>query len=511
MTHRHTLQDFIEDELLRAPLCFDQAIDAVLEQWRRTLPTAAQRQADGPRSVMRHRAELVGAAMTALRNMVLQHQHGLNDKAGAAKPTARRQELSLIDEDEVSADIEIARAVALIKSEAEGELRAVQALTSALVDDLNVSRDTNPFRPEAYVRALWQGVGVMALSPAMKAVFMRDAAPTLARVLQQGYSAACARLDEKGVVPAKYRTIVPSVTSRVLAGQGRMLDDRLAELRDSMPMPLDDLPGPAEPTAAEAANQRPASPDPKLIELLHRLFEAMLAESSLAKPTAALLRRLHDVALNIARHDASMLEGYEHPVWRFMDLLAFTLETAATGDVVRCLAQCRKLVEGLASDSTANAAKFDGACARLIDLDHRLLEQAVRAAQPAIDRLQAAIDTASMPIDVGTLDTVPAELMLHDRPAPPVTPDWFILQPGLRLRAYLQGDWRNLQVLWCDPIDDHWLLRDIATDESLALRRRALDRLAAEELALPLQPRPLVRAAAERVMQSVAGPQVGKR
>ncbi len=517
MNSKSTLLDFCDDELLRAPLTFDLAVDAVIDRWRNTTSALRRLEFEAVRVVQRHRTELVGNAVRDLRSTVAAEVAGRQMTADPGQPAPRRLELSLIEDDEVSADIEISRSVELIKSEAEAELRHLLTLTSALVNDLNVSRDTNPFRPDSFVRSLWQGVSGMPLSRALQAAFMRDSAAPLAGILRQGYASAAARLEERGITPAKYRTIVPTSSTRFHLDWQSHGSRNLTALRDSMPMPLDELipiPGtePLPAPMAPAARAAPPVPnDPQLIELVRRLFVEIRQDPKLPKPATALMMQLQASALRIARLDPQMLEAYEHPVWRFIDALAFALEVAPAAEAERWLTHCRQLVDHLVHDSDADAARFDWASSRLLAFDRHLLEQAVVASQPDIARLQSAIDSASMPIDVGTLDTIPAELMPTDSDPASTAAHALQLQPGTRLRAHLKGQWRMLQVLWCDPIDDHWLLRDTRTDEALALRRRALDRLAAENLAQLLRPRSLVRAAASQVLQGIAAPAAAPR
>jgi Protein of unknown function (DUF1631) len=185
MTSKPTLLDFCDDELLRAPLTFDLAVDAVIDRWRNTTSISRRHEYDAVRVLQRHRTELVGNAVRDLRGNVAAEVAGRQAAADPSQPpTSRRLELSLIEDDEVSADIEISRSVELIKSEAEAELRHLLSLTSALVNDLNVSRDTNPFRPDSFVRSLWQGVSGMPLSRTLQAAFMRDSAAPLAGILR---------------------------------------------------------------------------------------------------------------------------------------------------------------------------------------------------------------------------------------------------------------------------------------------------------------------------------------
>lgn len=512
-----TLDQFVEDELLRAPMAFDQVVDAVMQQWQRSAPAAARMAVDAVRIVSHSRTDLVNAAMRELRRQVnIEIMATQTAPVGTAALTGapRRQVLSLIDDDEVSADIELSRAVERIKSAAEFELRELQTFTSALVDDVNVARDTNPFRPETYATAFWKATReVLPLSRGLQAGFMRDAAEPLAKVLRQSYAAACTRLEGQGVEPAAYRTIVLSVATRGGSALPSRPGDHLADLRDSLPM------SPPQPTSADPAASAPAAmaipnppaaaaskaaaADPQLIELLTRLFDALQSDPQMAPQITALLLRLQPSAMRLALRDASILDNYAHPVWRFMDALVFLNEVVSATEAAPCLAHSRQLVDHLVADGTADAKRFEWALGRLAAFDRHLLEGALFAAQPNIARLQSTIDTANMPIDVGTLDTVPAELMPDLPTATAAVAPALDLQPGLRLRAYLRGEWRLLQVLWREHSAEHWLLRDMANDECWALHQRALDRLAAEQLAQPCLPRSLVRDAAERVLMAI--------
>lgn len=497
MTPRPTLQDFVDDELLRAPLTLDQVVDAVVEQWRRTTPAASRMSADPVRVLTQHRSDLINDAVRELRTRARAELTG-TPQAKAAPAAPAKLALALIGEDEVSVDVEVSRAVERVKSAAEFELRELQAFTSALVDDVNVARDTNPFRPESYVRSLWVGVSGVPMSRALQAAFMRDAATPLSKTLRQTYAAACTRLESQGVQPAAYRTIVLGATTRGgldLPNYTTLNPQQLSELRHSMPMPLDE-----GPTLAALAG-KPAAPqgvDPQLVELITRLFDAMQASKRLPAAAIPLVLRLQPAAMRAAVRDPAMLESYDHPVWRFMDQLGFMIEAAPAADAERCVAYCRQLVDHLASEDQATAARFEWGTGRLVAFERHVLDQGIAAAGTAIDRIRAEIGAAHQPIDVGTLDTVPAEL-LPDLPPPAPAP--IALQPGDRLRAYLHGEWRRLQLLWCDPEADHWLLRDMATDQTWVLRQRALDRLVAERLARAYQPRSLVRDAANRVLQ----------
>ena len=515
MSRTPTLQDFIDDELLRAPLTFDRVIDAVQQHWRSRLPVQHSRQAGDPvRALQQHRDAVVASAVRALRASAALAP-GVDSPTGSTAADAANAELSLIDEADVAIDIEIARCVQTIRQLAEVELRELQTYTSALVQDINVARDNNPFGPERYTRALWLGVQQAPLSATLLAALLRDAALPLAQALRLSYASASQRLQGQGVVPAAYRTIVPVGSSAWGAERSRSLSAvDLHALHHSMPATL----GRTDPQALTATRSdlarqaRQASrPDPKLIELLARLFTALQNDAALAGPTHDLLQRLQATVLRLALHDASPLDAYDHPVWRFMDTLAHDIEHGAPAHRPRLLGLCRNLVDHLAAIAVPEAGHFTWASQRLAAARKHTLAQAVAAAAPRIHKLQrlASHDhsaTATMPLDIGTLDTVPAELVPElAEPNAPTLGAALLLAcvPGYALRVYLQGQWRHLQVLWQDPGEAMLLLGAPATGQHWALRQAALGRLLDEGLARPLRVRSLVRRAANQVLHGL--------
>lgn len=519
MSTRPTLLDFIDDELLRAPMTIDHAIDAVQERWRVRMPVQSRADADPTRVLFYHRGDIVRHALASLRSSALADLQSPSPAAAAAQRpidpvAAPSPSLSLIGEDDVALDIEIARCAEMARVEAEIELRELQTYTAALVDDVNVSRDTNPFRPDRFVRALWAGVQTLPMSDAMKAAFLRDAAAPLAGALRQAYAAACRRLEEQGVTPANFRTVVSIGHSTWDASLSRFRPpDDLQRLRDSMPTPLDALAKPAA-VATSPPHSRssalPGAPDPQLIELLARLFEAIQNDFGLAPDTVALLQRLQPTTLRVALRDPALLGRYDHALWRFMDQLTHDIEISTPAQRTRMLGLGRHLVDHLANTEAPDRHGFAWALERLLAAQRQSLNQAVAMAGADIARLQriadanATPDTSSMPLDIGSLDTVPAALL--DTPSTEAAPSMLGasgLPLGSLLRAYLQGEWRTLQALWQDDQHELALLRELATDRRWALRQGALARLMGEGLARRYHVRSLVRRAAEKVLRAL--------
>ena len=513
MSRRPTPQDFIDDELLRAPLTFDRVIDAVQQHWRERLPAQHSRQAGDPvRALQQHRDAVVASAVRALRVSA-----GLAPGiTSAAVHDDANGELSLIDEADVAVDIEIARCVQTIRQMAEVELRELQTYTSALVQDINVARDNNPFGPERYARALWAGVQQAPLTQPLLASFLHQAALPLAQALRQTYASASQRLQGQGVAPAAYRTIVPVGSSAWSAERSRSLTPvDLHALHDSMPNAADRM------DSAAAARGRPATPaaqaahatrpDPKLMELLARLFTALQNDAALVGPTLDLLQRLQATVLRLALADTTPLDSYDHPVWRFMDALAHDIEHCTPAGRPRLVGLCRNLVDHLAAIPAPEASHFSWAGQRLAAARKHALAQAVATAAARIVKLQRLANndfaaTATMPLDIGTLDTVPAALVPEpaQRSAPALSAALLLAcVPGYDLRVYLQGEWRHLQVLWQDPDEALLLLGAPATGQHWALRQAALGRLLDEGLARPLRVRSLVRRAANQVLHGL--------
>ena len=523
MSHRPSFPDFIEEELLRVPMTLDAVIDAVQERWRLRLPQHSPGDGDPARALRQHRAELITQTLRTLRESAQADLRANFSKAassssavpGLARPGQPRPgqpaDLSLIDEDDVVVDIEIARCTQAIKQAAEAELRDLHTYTSALVHDLNVARDTNPFGPERFVRALWRGVQQLPLSRPLLAAFMHDAAGPLAEALRKAYASASQRLQDQGVVPAAYRTFVFGGGTAWGADLHRYRpSEDLHQLQGSLAAGPAAAARSAPPSAAARASPQ-GPPSAQWVELLDRLFGAMLLERGLAAATLALLARLQPVMLRLVQTDPTPLDAYDHAAWRFMNQLAFDIECCPPAQLPRLLALVGSLVDHLGSAEALSQASFTWAIVRLAAARQHALAQALMAAAPQLQRLQrigrdeASAATAAVPLDVGSLDTVPAGLMPEpERPA--ALPGAFSLQQagmqGTQLRCHLQGRWRHLMTLWSDADSELVLLLEPPSGRLWALRQTALSRLLGEHLARPLRLRSLVRRAADRLLRS---------
>ena len=567
---RLSLADFVEEELLRAPLVFDAVVDAVHDQWRQTLVVHGRDSGSLTRMLHLHRATFTTEALRTLRLAVSDSVREIVSfkplRGAALRPRSRTlNEMKLVDEADVVADLACGRCTERIVSDAEVELRDMHAYTSALVGDRRVSRQTNPLRPAHFARALWTACqGLPAVQP-VRDDFFRRATPALAQSIRSSLSAACARLEAQGVSSAVHRTVVLGPESSALPGPaqepvvGRYTapPQNLSRLRTRMRVPSDDstmqgrlddatstqqagfeqrtqqagfeqrtqpdhfraspeeASAAASPSSAEVASS-PAD-DPQLAAMMARLYVHMTQDAGLPPDVSELLSRLKSSFDRIALTDGAMVDGFDHPVWRFFDRLAFAVETVPQGERARMLGLARNLIDNLADDTGADASRFAWAIDKLDAQERQSLRLATRAAAGDIVRLvqterlsksgdlpagQSDQDAAQVALDIESLDTVPGAVMLEPSTASehaPLVIDK--VHPGERMRMYLQGQWRPLQLLWSR--DDLWLLRDLEDDRKWVLRPGAIERLIAERLAQPLRIRSLARRAAERMQDEV--------
>ncbi|MBA4176995.1 MAG: hypothetical protein C0505_10620 [Leptothrix sp. (in: Bacteria)] len=534
------MQQFVDDELLRAPLLFDQLIDGTLDKVRKGLAQMApvQRSTVGDlmQALLSQRSRLGDYFIRSL-----QEQVGLTlarRPAVSHEPTpARRMSLSLVDEEVVAMDVELSHVIAGINSTAEYELRELQTYISALVGDMDVTGDHNPFRAEAYARAVWAAAQALPLSRGHQLAFMRAAGAPLAQLLRVAYASSTSRLESMGIEPAAHRTLIlPSGSRRGPRANETTFSPDLHRMRDTMPAPVDtplsyDGQAPRAGKATSAAGGRKEHwtevvrgtsnrVDRQAVELVSRLFEAMQSNERVPADVGMVIARLHGPAMRLALRDASMLDQDKHPLWRFINHLCFECEMApdaADPDRKLLLKAARATVEQLAAEPEQNNGLYRWALDQLESFLHKRLTRRLTAAASQIGALQkledkflsgrAQASSFHGMLDVDELDTVPADLL--DRRPPPTrhdtsTDEWLDgLRPGDWVRMFLQGRWVHCRLLWPGEHGEIWLFGDGASDATWAVRRGALLNMHNERLAKTLKERSIVGSAAARVQEQV--------
>ena len=450
------LQKFVDDELARAPALIERTVAGTLRLLRdaKDSPLAAGERGQQPaivEALQLHGAALQHAFVQAMHSGVQQalddQQHGLPGGAHGAGSG-----LELMDESRVEVDIEISRAMQLIDTTAEWELRELQTFTSTLVGQTHVSAQSNPFRPLVVATALWQAACVVSPVQAHRTTLLRVSAGVAAGLLKNAWAAACTRLETQGVEPGIYRTVrlAPGTT----IGRGAVAADpghagAMASLLASMPggsapppvgadsatvaMATAAAPGSATsparaefeealarleellrhlPASAAAAGESSqalatrlnlhraalaasaATPlERQTIELLARVFDAILADPQVPPPFLAVLARTQGSVLRMALLDPEIRGSTEHPVWRLLDRIGEAgagQPRTSDGRAAALLAFCQSLVEQLARAPEPDAALYRRALTQLDAFLADQLQAQLHAAQHAVQTLQMA-------------------------------------------------------------------------------------------------------------------------
>ena len=401
--------------------------------------------------------------MASLRQRTAQYEHAFVEslEKQVAEDLARREDpssdepaspldsLELMDESRVEVDIEISRAMQLIDSTAEWELRELQMFTSTLIGQTHVTPESNPFRPLVYATALWDAACVVVGSQAHRALILRTSAGVAAGLLKNACAAASSRLEAQGVEPGVYRTVVlpsgtglgrpsaepartgalvamlasmpqppgglgagasprPPPNARVSPPRGDGASRRNPELEQAL-MRLDELlrhpPMEASRTGGSPPSRRfeqhrsalvasAAAPfDRQVIELVTRLFEAMLADTALPGAFRPVLARMQVAVLRLCLVDGSALDSFEQPVWRLLDRIGETSVGYSRSEDPRLsafLTFSAAVAEEMAGAAAPDAALFRRGLNRIDVFLSEQLQGQLRAALPAVEALKLA-------------------------------------------------------------------------------------------------------------------------
>ncbi|MEP7101557.1 MAG: DUF1631 family protein [Burkholderiales bacterium] len=380
------LQRFVDDELSRTPALVERVVAGCLQLLRDTRDsrlTAAERTQQFAivealqANVLAYQRAFATALQTGVRAALDEHGDGLPTEAPLPDGG-----LELMDESRVEIDIEISRAMQLIDTTAEWELRELQTFTSTLIGQTHVSAESNPLRPAVYASALWEAACAVSPVQVHRATLLRTSAGVAAGLLKHAWAAACTRLEAQGVEPGIYRTML--LPPGAAPGRGPAPADpakpgAMANLLSSMPGGSTNFlsgvgkaagaMGTSAPPRVATLPLTPASPEfehalarldellrhlpqaaggsfrdqaatlvkrlnlhraalvasaaepieRQTIEMLSRLFDSILSDAQVPPAFAAVLARLQTSVLRVALHDPELLASTQHPVWRLLD------------------------------------------------------------------------------------------------------------------------------------------------------------------------------------------------
>src|SRR5450755_1928440 len=180
-------QRFVDDELALAPALVARVVAGTIQLLGPAKDGAggAERMehADLVASLRRGAAVYERAFVDSLRKQVSDELEQRDDSS-ADEPKSPLDSLELMDESRVEVDIEISRAMQLIDTTAEWELRELQMFTSTLIGQSHVTAESNPFRPLVYATALWDAACAVVGSQSLRAVILRTSAGVAAGLLR---------------------------------------------------------------------------------------------------------------------------------------------------------------------------------------------------------------------------------------------------------------------------------------------------------------------------------------
>ena len=437
------MQRFVDDELVRSATLIERTRAGTVQLLRSSIesaPNASERSHHFEllEALQRHASRFDTRFIESLRSRVLEELKG--PVSASTSGAGQAGELELMDEARVEVDIEISRAMQLIDTTAEWELRELQTFTSTLNGQSHVSAESNPMRPVVYAGALWQAACAVCVLEVQRSILLRLAAGVMAGLLRNAWAAASTRLESQGVEPGVYRTVLmapgaaagnadamgvargvlSALLARMPGAAGSSADAQsavaphAAELERALlkleeifsqrmvesSNPLESAPESLEARLNRLKDQRMAlvasagkSAHRRVVELVSRLFEAILSDESLPLALRSSLARLQVPTLRVAVADAVVAESQQHPVWLLMERIAESSYRHPQGNDTRLaelLTLCASVVEEINGAPSPTAANFQRGLNRVDAFLADQLQRQLRAGKPAADALQLA-------------------------------------------------------------------------------------------------------------------------
>ena len=207
-----------ESEALMAQLI--EATRTALTSEEAETRNVAQRDtaSDALRLLAQHEAALLKAYPMALLEIFAEGPTGA--KTRQTDPTGMDfGELSLVDDAQVQAQVELSRAQQVALHTTDAALTELNGLVSAAQGLPRVQPERNPLRPENYIRALQQVITETAVPSNVREVWMQHMRDLLGAELVGSYQRAAQALREHGIEPVGYgRVSAPGARSALPSG-----------------------------------------------------------------------------------------------------------------------------------------------------------------------------------------------------------------------------------------------------------------------------------------------------
>lgn len=170
---------------------------------------------DALRLLKQHESALAKAYPMALLEIFAEGPSGAKARATGMD----LGELALMDDADVLVQVELSRAQQIAVHATEASLAELNTLVSSAQGLHSVQPESNPFRPENYIRALQQVVGDTGVSGEVRQLWMSQMRELLGGQLVEAYKRAAQSLREHGVEPVGY-AVASTFGTRSLHGGG---------------------------------------------------------------------------------------------------------------------------------------------------------------------------------------------------------------------------------------------------------------------------------------------------
>ena len=159
---------------------------------------------DGLRLLDQHEAAMVKAYPMALLEIFADGPAAISKPGQSASSPLDFGELSLVDDEEVQAQVDLSRAHQLALHATDAVLAELNGLVSAAQGFQRVQPERNPLRPENYIRALQQVVAETGVAAPIRELWMQHMRDLLGAQLVDVYKRATQSLRDQGVLPVGY-------------------------------------------------------------------------------------------------------------------------------------------------------------------------------------------------------------------------------------------------------------------------------------------------------------------
>lgn len=325
--------------------------------------------------------------------LALQHCFSQNAASKAAPPPKSADlsfgELSLVDEKEHDAQIELVRAQQQATHATEAVLSELNTLVSSAQGLHHVQAESNPLRPASYICALQKVLDNTDVKASVRKNWMQLMLPALGPALMGVYQYSVHYLRQQGVAPAGYsvnssRYGTPSSqpdsgysgmgwqqsSSAYLEAQAQEAALTASILHQLLQGGTDPYSGMApiapvwHPEGAYGGMVPTAALDPtaQADAVVAQMMSQIIQDTRLLPAIQQALRELHPVIQQLARQDPEFFNNSAHPARRLLDQITergIAFKSADTARFNQFTHLLRQAVQYLVQQNTPQAATFE--------------------------------------------------------------------------------------------------------------------------------------------------------